>query len=65
MDLARLTNAVNPRVFRVSSKFVNSLKTDDIPYHLETVISIKDLTCDPSKVDGVSLMKALTSPTAE
>ena len=40
LDLARLTNAVNPRVFRVGAKLVNSLKADDIPYHLETVINI-------------------------
>ena len=33
--------------------------TDVIAYHLETVIQIKDLTGDPSVVDGVSLMKAL------
>ena len=59
LDFVRLTNAVNPRVFPVSAKLVNSLKADDIPYHLETVTPIKDLTNDPSVVDGVSLMKAL------
>ena len=57
-DLARLTNAVNPRVFRVGAKFVNNL-SDSIPFHLLTTINIKDVTSDPSLVDGVSLMKAL------
>ena len=38
---------------------VNSLRADDIPYHQQTVINIKDLASDPSAVDGVSLMKAL------
>ena len=59
LDLTRLTNAVNPRVVMVGAKLVNSLKADDIPYHLQTVINIKDLASDPSVVDGVSLMKAL------
>ena len=59
LDLARLTDAVNPRVLLVGAKLVNSLKADDIPYHLETVIDIKDLASDPSVTDGVSLMKAL------
>ena len=58
LDLARLTNAVNPRVFRVGAKFVNNL-SDSIPFHLLTTINIKDVTSDPSLVDGVSLMKAL------
>jgi len=58
LDLARLVNAVNPRVFRVGTKLVNNL-TDPIPYHLDTIMQIKDLTNDPSVVDGVSLMKAL------
>ena len=59
LDLARLTNAVNPRVVMVGVKMVNNLRPDDIPYHHQTVVQIKDLTNDPSVVDGVSLMKAL------
>ena len=59
LDLARLTNAVNLRVVLVGVKMVNNLRTDDIPYHHQTVVQIKDLTNDPSVVDGVSLMKAL------
>ena len=58
LDLARLTNAVNPRVFRVRAKLAGDV-TDVAPYHQDTVIQIKDLTDDPSVVDGVSLMKAL------
>ena len=41
------------------AKLVNSLRADDIPYHLQTIIHIKDLTNDPGVVDGVSLMKVL------
>ena len=59
LDLARLTTAVNPRVVLVGVKTVNSLRADDVPYHHQTVVQIKDLTNDPSVVDGVSLMKAL------
>ena len=59
LDLARLTNAVNPRLVMVGVKMVNNLRPDDIPYHHQTVVQIKDLTNDPSVVDGVSLMKAL------
>ena len=58
LDLARLTNAVNSRVFRVGSQFVRGL-SDIVPVHHITTIQIKDLTNDPSVVDGVSLMKAL------
>ena len=58
LDLAILTNAVNPRVVMVGAKLVNNL-TDPTPYHLQTVINIKDLASDLSVVDGVSLMKAL------
>jgi len=58
VDLSVLANAVNPRVLRVGAKLVNNL-TDPVPYHLQTVVQIKDLTSDPSVVDGVSLMKAL------
>ena len=43
----------------LGAKLVNSLRANDIPYHLQTVVQIKDLTNDPSVVDGVSLMKAL------
>ena len=42
----------------VGAKLVNNL-TDPTPYHLKTVINIKDLASDPSVVDGVSLMRAL------
>ena len=59
LDLARLTNAVNPRAVTVGAKLVNSLRADDVPYHLQTIIQIKDLTNDPGVVDGVNLMKAL------
>ena len=57
LDLARLTNAVNPRVVMVGVKMVNSLRAEDIPVHHQTIVQIKDLTNDPSVVDGVSLMK--------
>ena len=59
LDLARLTTAVNPRVVMVGAKLVNNLRPDAIPVHHQTTILIKDLTNDPSVVDGVSLMKAL------
>ena len=56
LDLARLVNAVNPRVIVVGAKLVNNL-TDPVPLHLQTKIEIKDVTNDPGVVDGVSLMK--------
>ena len=59
LDLARLTNAVNPRVLVVGAKLVNNLRADDIPFHLQTVMQIKDVTNDRGVVDGVSLMKVL------
>ena len=59
LDLARLTNAVNPRVLVVGAKLVNNLRADDIPFDLQTVMQIKDVTNDPGLVDGVSLMKVL------
>ena len=58
LDLARLTNAVNPRVLMVGAKLADSL-TDPSPVHLQTKIEIKDVTNDPGVVDGVSLMKVL------
>ena len=59
LDLARLTTAVNPRVVMVGSKLVRNLGPNDTLVHYQTTIQIKDLTNDPSVVDGVSLMKAL------
>ena len=59
LDLARLTNAVNPRVLVVGAKLVNNLRADDIPFHLQTVMQIKDVTNDRGVVDGVRLMKVL------
>ena len=59
LDLARLVNAVNPRVLVVGAKLANNLRDDDIPFHLQTKIEIKDVTNDPGVVDGVSLMKVL------
>ena len=59
LDLSRLTNAVNPRVFIVGAKLVNSLRADAIPVHQQTVMLIKDLLHDPGVMDGVSLMKVL------
>ena len=48
-----------PRVVMVGSKLVRNLGPNDTPVHYQTTIQIKDLTNDPSVVDGVSLMKAL------
>lgn len=59
LDLARLSSVVDPKVFTIRAKLVNNLQTDDIPYNLETVIKIKDVTDDPIVVDGVSLMKIM------
>ena len=59
LDLSRLTNAVNPRVFVVNAKLVGSLAPSEKPYMQRTVIEIKDLTNDPSVVDRETLMKAL------
>ena len=59
LDLARLTTAVNPRVLVVGAKLVNNLRADDIPYHQQTVMQIKDVMHDLGVVDGVSLMKVL------
>ena len=61
LDLARLSNAVNPRVFMVNAKLVGNLSTlpSIKPIRFRFIIDIKDLTSDPSVVDGVSLMKAL------
>ena len=43
----------------VGTKLVNNLRADDIPFHLQTVMQIKDVTNDRGVVDGVSLMKVL------
>ena len=59
LDLSRLTNAINPRVLMLGCKLVNSLRADDIPYHQQTVMQIKDVMHDPGVVDGVSLMKVI------
>ena len=59
LDLSRLTNAINPRVLMLGLKLVNSLRADDIPYHQQTVMQIKDVMHDPGVVDGVSLMKVI------
>ena len=63
LDLTRLTTAVNPRVAMVGSKLVRNLTPNDTPVHYQTTLQIKELTDDPSVVDGVSLMKAIISKT--
>ena len=59
LDLTRFATAGNPRVLLVGSKLVRNLGPNDTPVHYQTTIQIKELTDDPSVVDGVSLMKAL------
>ena len=58
LDLSRLVTAVNPRVFKVGCKLVDSL-TDVAPVHHQTTMLIKDILHEPGVVDGVSLMKSL------
>ena len=48
-----------PRVLVLGTKLVNNLRADDIPYHHQTIMQIKDLLHDPGVVDGVSLMRVL------
>ena len=48
-----------PRVLILGTKLVNNLRADDIPYHHQTIMQIKDLLHDPGVVDGMSLMKVL------
>ncbi|CAH3185876.1 unnamed protein product, partial [Porites lobata] len=58
LDLSKLVTAVNPRVFKVGCKLVDSV-TDVAPVHHQTIMQIKDILHDPGVVDGVSLMKVL------
>ena len=58
LDLSKLVTAVNPRVFKVGCKLVDSV-TDPAPVHHQTTMQIKDILHDPGVVDGVSLMKSL------
>ena len=63
LDLTRLVNAVNSRVFMVNAKLMGSLATGVKPVIHRSIIEIKDLTNDPSLQDGVTLMKALITRT--
>ena len=58
LDLSKLVTAVNPGVFKVGCKLVDSV-TDPAPVHHQTTMQIKDILHDPGVVDGVSLMKVL------
>ena len=59
LDLTRLSNAVNPRVFMVNAKLMGFLAQGVTPVMQRSIINISDLTNDPSVQDGVTLMKAL------
>ena len=63
LDLARLSTAVNPRVFMVNAKLVGSLAQSEKPVAYRSMVNIKDLTNDPSVQDGVTLMKSLITRT--
>ena len=63
LDLSRLANAVNSRVFMVNAKLVASLAPGVRPVSHRSMVNIKDLTNDPSVQDGVTLMKSLITRT--
>ena len=63
LDLSRLSTAVNPRVFMVNAKLMASLAQGVKPVAHRSMVSIKNLTNDPSVQDGVTLMKSLITRT--